>query len=185
MLFSCLNGVWNSAWADKQECVCGVGGLGFTWCCLLQVLQSRNFPHSVTNVLQHLGWFFQDVITLCGVHFMQVELSKCEVWSRFSCGQPEQDEQPSPLSNSPLGGLGCPGVPSFEAAWKDHWLQPPESAGWEYPCSQAGRVSWGVLSSQGWPPSAQGAAEQQWQSNMVFHYSSGKIPPWEQKSKDR
>lgn len=27
----------------------------------------------------------------------------------------------SHLSNSPLAGLGCPGLPSFEAAWKDHW----------------------------------------------------------------
>lgn len=131
-------------------CGCG-GGLGFTWCHLLQIPQSRNLPQSVTNVFQHLGWLFQNVITLDGVLLMQVELSSCAMCSQVSCGQPEQEEQLSPLSN-------CPGV-GWAASLERALTAAPEC--WVRG-AQPGGVSWGGSSSQGWLPSVQCAAGQQW-----------------------
>lgn len=154
-------------------CGCG-GGLGFTWCHLLQIPQSRNLPQSVTNVFQHLGWLFQNVITLDGVHLMQVELSSCAVCSQVSCGQPEQEEQLSPLK-LPWGGLGCQPGKSIDCS--------PRVLGERSPAWRGvlRRVIFTRMASQCsvccWTTVAQ--------SNVEFHCSSGKIPPWEQKLKHR
>lgn len=91
---------------------------------LLQILRCRNFPHGVTSTFQHLEhtWCIFQMWSLLMV-FASSSLSCLKIGCGVSLAIYSQSKRSSSggssvtsLLNVPLGGLNCPGLPSFESS---------------------------------------------------------------------
>lgn len=89
---------------------------------LLQILRHRNFPYGVTSMFQHLSqcifqmWSLWMVFTSSSSSCLKIGWDvSLAIYSQSKRSNSDGSVIPS-LSNIPLSGLNCPGLPSIESS---------------------------------------------------------------------